>query len=73
MLVLKHVEYPNHSEHWSELDDGRIRITDYNPDRYPQASVQTISRKIALKDLKQLLRDGYIMMVNNLFTNEELA
>lgn len=73
MLVLKHIEHPSHSEHWSELQDGTIHVTRYTPDNTPQSGVTEIKqRKYALKILKTLLRSGWIIMVNNLFTQEEL-
>ena len=72
MLVLKHVEYPNHSEHWSELKDGTIHITGYYPGNEKLTSTTTLKRKQALEQLKYLLKKGLIIMVNNLFTNEEL-
>ncbi len=72
MLVLKHIEYPNRSEHWSLLDSGEIHVTGYSPEAVTQTGSTTMSRKTALKALKISLKAGWIIMVNSLFTQEEL-
>lgn len=72
MLVLKNIEHPAHSQHWSELEDGRIHITSHCPDTLSEPVVIDIRRKYALRLLKTSLHEGWLIMVNNLFTQEEL-
>ena len=72
MLVLKHIEHPAHSEHWTTLNDGSIYITSYCPDNYPRTGITAMKRNKALKNIKKMLKEGWIMVFNSLFTNEEL-
>ncbi|NHZ85827.1 MAG: hypothetical protein GWP19_08095 [Planctomycetia bacterium] len=72
MLVIKYIKHPHHSQHWSELKDGTIHITSYCPDTLSEPVVIDIKRKYASKLLRTSLKEGWIIMVNNLFTQKEL-
>lgn len=72
LLVIKHTEHQHHSEHWSKLISGKILITSYCPDNRPPTNVLELTPKEAVKGLRRLLTEDWIIVFNTLFVDGEV-
>lgn len=71
LLVIQNSLAP-HTEHWSQLDDGLIYVTSFCPHNYPSASVAEFYRGDAIENLSKLLSEGWEIVFNTLFEDDEL-